>query len=103
MEELKVGREDQREGRARRRHSASDDRDADAVQSTLRFLVAVAGCLVVEVGEVHGVIDRHAHDHHNEDPRVCDTGGHRRKLGRVGASSLDALPRVWGVGCRRER
>ena len=72
MEELKVGREDQREGRARRRHSASDDRDADAVQRTLRFLEAVPGCLVVEVGEVHGVIDRQSHTHHDEDPRDCD-------------------------------
>ena len=72
MEELKVGREDQREGRARRRQGASEDRDAHAVQRTLRFLVAVPGCLVVEVGEVHGVIDRQAHDHHDEDPRVCD-------------------------------
>ena len=97
MEELKVGREDQREGRARRRQGASEDRDAHAVQRTLRFLVAVPGCLVVEVGEVHGVIDRQAHDHHDEDPRVCD----RATEGSldVEASSLDALLPVgmWAV------
>ena len=97
MEGVGVGRGHQRDGRARRRHSASDDRDADAVQRTLRFLEAVPGCLVVEVGEVHGVIDRHAHDHHDEDPRDCD----RESEGSldVGASSLDALPPVgmWAV------
>ena len=96
MEELKIGRKDQREGRARRRHGASDDRDADAVQRTLRLLEAVPVGLVVEMGEVYGVIDRHAHDHHDEDPRVCDTGHNRRRLGRVGASSLDAPCRGCG-------
>ena len=67
-----VGRGHQRYGRARRRNDTSDDRDSDAVQSTLRFLVAVAVGLVVEVGEVHGVIDRQSHTHHDEDPRDCD-------------------------------
>ena len=91
MEELKIGRKDQREGRASRRHGASDDRDADAVQRTLCLLEAVPVGLVVEMGEVYGVIDRHAHDHHDEDPRDCDTGQQREAWAcgsKLGASSL---------------
>mmetsp|Transcript_6737 Transcript_6737/g.16799 ORF Transcript_6737/g.16799 Transcript_6737/m.16799 type:complete len:255 (+) Transcript_6737:155-919(+) len=70
VEELDVGREDQRDGRARRRDRAADDRDADAVQRPLCLFVPVALGFVVEVGEVHRVVDGHAHDHHDEDARV---------------------------------
>ena len=50
---MEVGREDQRDGRARRRDRATDDRDADAVQRPLCLVVPVALGLVVKVGEVH--------------------------------------------------
>mmetsp|Transcript_6744 Transcript_6744/g.16822 ORF Transcript_6744/g.16822 Transcript_6744/m.16822 type:complete len:242 (+) Transcript_6744:155-880(+) len=69
VEELDVGREDQRDGRARRRDRAADDRDADAVQRPLCLFVPVALGFVVEVGEVHRVVDGHAHHHHDQDGR----------------------------------
>mmetsp|Transcript_17844 Transcript_17844/g.36266 ORF Transcript_17844/g.36266 Transcript_17844/m.36266 type:complete len:213 (-) Transcript_17844:2517-3155(-) len=69
LEEGEMHREDQRNGGPACGERATDHGDTHAVERPPHLLVTRAAHLVVEVDEVGRVVDRHAHNHHDEDRR----------------------------------